>query len=433
MKLKFKIPTRWLSLLLVLLPLQNALAVLEIQITKGGEGGIPIAIVPFGAGVAGASQVGSDIAGIVSADLARSGRFDSLPENDMLERPSDIAAVQYNNWRVLNIQNLVIGKAVPLEEGWLSVEFRLLDALNQSQLMGEVFRVATKDVRNVAHHISDLIFEKLTGVRGAFSTKIAYVSANQGSYRLIVADADGFAPRTVLESKEPIMSPAWSPDGRKIAYVSFEKKRSEVYVQDLFTGSRKRISSSQGINGAPAWSPNGRYLAITLSKPGNPEIFIMDVQTEKLTRVTNNFAIDTEAAWAPDGSRILFTSDRGGKPQLYEMNPDGGGVKRVTYEGEYNARGSYSADGKFITMVQGGNNQYRIAIMEIKTGNVTILSDGPLDESPSFAPNGAMILYGSESSNRSILAAASSDGRVSQELSSNEGGIREPSWGPYVK
>ena len=433
--MKFKATNVWFFLVLLLLPLRSAVAVLEIQITKGGEGGIPIAIVPFGDAPGGA--LGAEIASIVNADLAGSGRFDTLPEADMLDRPTAIEGVQYNNWRLLKVSDLVIGKVTPMGEGSISVEFRLLDILTQGQLMGEVFRASSKNVRAIAHRISDMIFEKLTGIRGAFSTKVAYVATSQGQggprYQLIIADADGYNPRTVLESKEPLMSPAWSPDGSKLAYVSFEKKRSEVYIQDLNTGSRKRVSSSVGINGAPAWAPNGRFLAVTLSKTGNPEINILDLQTDQAKRITNNFAIDTEAAWAPDGSNIVFTSDRGGKPQLYRMNTDGGGVKRITYEGDYNARGSYSPDGKFLTMVQGDNDQYRIATMEISSGNVSVLSDGSLDESPSFAPNGAMILYSSEDNYRSVLNAISSDGQSSQKLSSSEGGVREPCWGPYVK
>jgi TolB protein len=296
------------------------------------------------------------------------------------------------------------------------------------------------NVRRAAHQVADQIYEKILGVRGAFDTRIAYVTATglgQGiEYRLMVADSDGFNPQTLVRSREPLLSPAWSPDGKRIAYVSFQKGSSAVYIVELATGvgATDPVSSAKGINGAPAFSPDGTKLALTLSKSGNPEIYVMDIASRSLKQITNHFGIDTEAVWMPDGQSLLFTSDRGGKPQIYQVAASGGEAKRVSFTGEYNARATVSFDGKKIAMAQGAGNVYRIAVLDRSfggSGRWQTISPGNLDESPSFAPNASMILYATKQGRRGVLYAVSADGRVRQRLVLSDGDVREPAWSPY--
>jgi len=277
------------------------------------------------------------------------------------------------------------------------------------------------DLRKTAHHISDLIFEKLTGKKGVFSGRIAYITttnpaSKQQSHQLQVADADGFNPQTIATSVEPLMSPSWSPDGKKIAYVSFERKTAAIYVQTLASGERARVAEFPGINGAPAWSPDGTRLALTLSKDGSPDIFILNLSTHALTKLTRSFSIDTEPSWSPDGNSIVFTSDRGGKPQIYIVSSQGGEEKRLTFSGSYNARASFSPDGRNLVMVHGNGNDYRIAVMDMSNKSINVLTSGRSDESPSFAPNGSMILYASKKGGTAFLSAVSIDGKIQQRL-----------------
>ncbi|BBL71216.1 Tol-Pal system beta propeller repeat protein TolB [Methylogaea oryzae] len=408
-----------------------AQAELMIEITKGVERASPIAVVPFGS----QSQLAVDMSGVISDDLGRSGRFKSLGREAMLSTPSTPDQVRFPEWQVLKQDYLVIGQVRPGPEGY-TVQFFVFDVLKGQQLMSYTVESSAPDLRRTAHRIADMIFQQLTGTPGAFATRIAYVTSYMGDngkrqYRIQVADADGYAPQTIVTSPEPLMSPAWSADGKRLAYVSFETKASAIYVQELATGQRTMVSSLPGINGAPAWSPDGRRLAVTLSKDGNPDVYVLDLASRSLTNISNSRAIDTEPSWSPDGGSIVFTSDRGGKPQLYIVSSSGGTAQRATFEGEYNARGAFSPDGRSLVMVHGGGGNFRIAVMDLKTRALRVLTRGPLDESPSFAANGSMIMYASKAGNEGYLSAVSFDGGVHQRLSSETHDVREPAWSPF--
>ena len=408
---------------------------LKIEITQGVSSAQPIAIIPFSTGqVVGGVWV--DVAQIISDDLARSGRFKPLPRLDMLNKPSSAAQVNFRNWQALGQDNLVVGKILPAANGRLAVQFQLFDVYKGEQLTGFSVPANSASLRAAAHRISDLIYEKLTGQKGAFSTRIAYVTSAHGvngkaEYKIQVADADGFGSKTIVTSSEPVMSPAWSPRGDKLSYVSYEGRRSSIYTQTLRSGQREKLRSFKGINGAPAWSPDGSQLALTLSKDGSADIYVYNVISRSFRRLTRSYAIDTEPSWSPDGRQIIFTSDRGGKPQIYRISANGGKAARLTFEGVYNARASYSPDGKYVIMVHRVNGQYRIASLELATGFTNILSNGSLDESPSYAPNGSMILYSTSDGLKTILAAVSSDGKVHQKLRLQGGDVREPAWSPF--
>ena len=410
--------------------ISNGFAALTIEITEGVESAVPLAIVPF------ASQSAPvNISSIVNADLERSGYFKMMAESGMPSRPSSSAEVNFKDWQSVGQNYMVVGQVNDLGGGQYNIQFQLLDVYKSGQLLGYRMNSSTADLRRSAHHISDLIFEKLTGKKGVFSGRIAYITTNnqgskQQSHQLQVADADGFNPQTVASSVEPLMSPSWSPDGKKVAYVSFERKNAAIYVQTLATGERARVAEFPGINGAPAWSPDGTRLALTLSKDGSPDIYVLNLSTRAVTKLTKSFSIDTEPSWSPDGSHIAFTSDRGGKPQIYIVSSKGGDEKRLTFSGSYNARASFSPDGKSLVMVHGNGNDYRIAIMDMLNKSINVLTSGRSDESPSFAPNGSMILYASKKAGTGFLSAVSIDGKIQQRLVFNSGEVREPSWGP---
>ena len=412
----------------------DAHAGLTIEITEGMEGALPIAVVPFGwKGMEKKSPV--DFAAIVTADLNRSGRFKTLPQNDMLTMPNNAARVQFRNWRVLGQDNLVIGHAREIGSNKYVVSFQLFDTFRGEQLAGFSFPATGSELRGVSHRISDIIYETLTGESGAFATRIAYVISegerDKKHYKLQIADADGYNPQSVITSREPLMSPAWSPDGLRIAYVSFEHHSPAIYVQTLRTGKREKLVAFPGINGAPAWSPDGSQLALTLSKDGNPDVYILNLISRSLRRLTKSYAIDTEPAWARDSKSIVFTSDRGGKPQLYRIPASGGKPKRLTMEGDYNARAVFSPNGQTVAMVHGNKGVYRIALFDLSSGAIRILTKGRLDESPSFAPNGSMILYATNDGYQALLSAVSVDGKVHQRLVFDSGEVREPIWSPY--
>ena len=419
--------------LLLVSPAQAQQGGLEIDIIGGRASALPIAVVPF-AGESG----GTDIDDVIRANLARSGQFRTLDEAGIVERPTRGSEVAYPTWRMLKQDFLVVGRSVPSGDGY-RVEYELFDVAKQERLLGFALSAPAGAMRDVAHQISDAIYEKILGIPGAFWTRIAYVTSTglgrEARYALVVADADGFNPRTVVNSTEPLMSPSWSPDGRRLAYVSFEGGNSGVYIQDIASGSREKVASFRGINGAPAFSPDGNRLALTLSKGGNPDIYVMDLGSRHLSQVTNHFGIDTEPTWAADGGSLYFTSDRGGRPQIYQVGAGGGSATRVTFDGSYNASPSVSFDGKKLATAQGAGNTYRIALMDRSLGGArwSLLSPGSMDESPSFAPNGAMVLYAAREGRRGVLYAVSADGRVRQRLVLASGDVREPAWSPYRK
>ena len=424
-----------LVLLLYALMAAPAQAVLTIEITKGVDAGIPIAIVPFS--WRGAAVAGESMAKVIEADLTRSGRFESIPGTDFLQQPHTAKEVRFKDWRLIKADNLVVGSIEQTGAGSYLVKFQLLDVFTGRTLTGYQYNVQGSKLRNVAHQISDIIYEKLTGEKGAFNTKVAYVTVEKTKkgkrYLLQVADSDGFAPQTILDSHQPLMSPAWSPDASKLAYVSFENKRSMIYLQRLSDGKRENVASFKGINSAPAFSPDGTKLAFVSSKEGNTEIYVLDLRTRAIKRLTNHHGIDTEPSWLPNGRALVFTSSRSGKPQIYRMNADGSGVQRLTYSGDYNARPSVSPDGKLMVMISRGNGKYHVAVMNLGDKSTTALTDTLLDESPSFAPNGRMVLYATEQNNKGVLAAVSADGRVRQSLRFLQGDVREPAWSPYLR
>jgi TolB protein len=410
---------------------------LQIEITQGAEGALPIAIVPFPFTGKGAPPL-QDVVAVITADLARSGRFHPLPLADMLARPSRVEQVDFRDWRALNVENLVIGEVQSNGKDGYLVKFRLFDVFRGGQITGLSYPTTQHDLRATAHRIADRIYEELIGQRGAFDTRIAYITsirdrAGKEKIHLKIADADGYNAQTIVSSNDPLMSPAWSPDGRRIAYVSFEKGRPSIWVQEVFTGRREKLTSFKGINGAPAWSPDGRRLAMTLSKGGNPDIYIMDLRRRSLRQLTHHWAIDTEPAWSPDGKSIVFTSDRGGSPQIYQIPVSGGTPRRLTFEGSYNARASFAPDGRYLTLVTRVNGDYRIGMLDTENGSMQVMSRGDLDESPSFAPNGSMIIYAGREDGKGVLEAVSTDGRVRQRLALQVGDVREPAWSPYYQ
>jgi TolB protein len=424
--------SRLFALVLILFSLP-AQAVITIEITEGVEGAIPLAVVDFDSASL-PIKLTTDVAEIITNNLNRSGVFKVLNQAKNPAQPHYSKDVIYPKWRAAGQEYLVVGRILSKTGGKLDVQFQLLDVLKQKQLLGYSFPVRLRNLRTTAHEISDLIYEKITGIRGAFNTRIAYISAHGGKnkrYFLQVADTDGFNPQTILESDQPLMSPSWSPDGQSLAYVSFENKRPVIFIQHLATSRRSKVSGFKGLNSAPSWSPVGKQLAMVLSKDGSADIYVMNIATKKLRRITRHRGIDTEPVWTPDGQSLIFTSDRSGSPQLYRIGLNGGTPKRVTFEGRYNTAADISPDGKNIVMVYGDRGQYRIAELELESGNLNLLTDNKLDESPSYSPNGQMVLYASTQGNKGVLYMVSRDGRSRHKLSDQQGDIREPVWGPY--
>ncbi|HEY0198313.1 MAG TPA: Tol-Pal system beta propeller repeat protein TolB [Rhodanobacter sp.] len=416
----------------------NAQQPLNVDILIGVKTATPITVVPFA--LQGGSPLPTDIADVIHNDFNRSGKFRALDKGSIVELPSQGSDIKFATWRLLKQDFIVVGRIKDSGNGLVQVEYELWDVNKQQSLLSQAMQpVPAGDLRNVAHQIADAVYQKITGVRGAFWTRIAYITAvglgSNTSYSLVVADSDGFNPQVVAGPwKESLLSPSWSPDGKKIAYVSFESGNSNIYVQDLTTGSRQLVEShTKGINGAPAWSPDGRKLAVALSFSGNLNIYVLDMASYRESRITSdNLSINTQPVWAPDGQSIYFTSDRSGKTQIYQVPASGGTVTRISFQGQNNQNVSVSYDGKQIAMVQGNGNMYRIAIADQSLGGqVRYVSPGPYDESPSFAPNASMLLYAATEGTRGVLYSVSDDGNVRQRLMLTDGDVREPSWGPY--
>jgi TolB protein len=440
-----KRPLSWLACLLVLfLPLATAAQQrgLEIDIVGGHASALPIAVAPMPyQGSAGAPD--TDVAAVVTADLNRSGKFNAMPADRIRQLsspnppPTRGAEVDYPVWRVAGQDYLVVGPGAGCRRRQLPGRVRTVRHRPPAAPARLALTAPGSAMRDVAHQIADAVYEKILGVPGAFWTRIAYVTASgvgrDSRYALMVADSDGWNPQTVVRSAEPLLSPSWSPDGRRLAYVSFERGNSEIYIQDIATGAREAVSSFRGINGAPSFSPDGRRLALTLSKGGNPDIYVMDLGSKSLRQLTTHYGIDTEPTWSADGNTIYFTSDRGGRPQIYQVSANGGSATRVSFQGTYNASPDVSYDGNLIATAQGAGNNYRIALLDRSLGSPrwSTLSPGSLDESPSFAPNASMLLYAAREGRRGVLYAVSADGRVRQRLVLADGDVREPAWGPY--
>lgn len=420
-------------------------AALDLELTQGLAEAIPIAVVPFGGQQqAVASQ---HIAQVIHHDLAASGQFKVLNNNPLEQQPSELNQVDYQSFAKQNVNDIVIGQVKPVGNGRYRVQFDLLDVyqgLRRQQyptakpiLLSKHFTVSKTQLRSVAHHISDLIYQQLTGVPGVFGTKIAYIAVTnahtkQASYRLIVSDYDGYQPHVILTSHEPIMSPAWSPNGKQLAYVSFEHQRSAIYIQDLATGRRHKVTSYPGINGAPAWSPDGKTLALVLSRQGAPKIYLWNVSTRKLTQLTHGYAIDTEPAFAPDGKSIIFTSNRGGGPQIYLLTLGSDKVSRVSFDGRYNATASFMPNGQALVLLHANDGHFNIAKQDLRTGALTVLTHDQSDSSPKVAPNGQMIIYANDDGPQSVLMMVSANAKIHLRLPAPEGSVREPAWSSYL-
>ncbi|MBM5811794.1 MAG: Tol-Pal system beta propeller repeat protein TolB [Gammaproteobacteria bacterium] len=423
-----------LAALVVVAP--PAHAELTVQILRGMAEAVPVAIVPFG--WEGSEPAPWDVAATVQADLERSGRFRALPRADLLELPHEAGQVDAAAWRLLQVDYVVVGRLLRVDSARYELRYELVHTVTGERILGLALPADRAALKLASHRISDAVYERILGVRGAFATRIAYVAvdgpAAARSFRLIVADADGANERVVFSSPEPVMSPAWSPDGRALAYVSFHGGTPAIYVQTLRTGEQIRVSARSGINGAPAWSPDGSQLALTLSRrDGNVDIWLLTLATQELRRLTDDPAIDTEPAWSPNAQALYFTSDRAGGPQVYRLGIGAGErPRRVTFEGRYNARPRVSPDGRELAVVTIDRDAFRIAVVDLQRGTQRVLSNGRLDESPSYAPNGASLIYATRDGGRGVLATVSTDGRVQQRLAASAGAVREPAWSPYL-
>ncbi len=416
---------RLYSLLVLWCLVFPAHAVLDIEVTGAGEHQIPIAIVPF----EGETSYDQRVSEVIANDLLRTGLFKLVDPAG--KAPHDSKDVIFSEWG--KVEALSIGKVSKLSNGRIEVRFRLLDTVKQSELVAQVISSKDEQIRAIAHHIADLIYERLTGSSGVFSTRIAYINRQGRFNRLVVADSDGFGEQTLLALNQPIMSPAWSPDGNTLAYVSFEQGRAMVYAQSLLTQKRILLAALPGSNSAPAWSPDGQQLALVLTHEGTSQIYLVRPDGSDLRRISYSDTIDTEPTFTPDGRYLLFTSDRGGSAQIYRMPISGGSAERLTFEGSNNFSPRLSPDGKSFVFAHYTGGKFYIAVQDFETRQIQILTPGGWEKKPSFAPNGKLVLFATEVQGRGILATVSSDGRVKQKMTSQQGDIREPTWGPFYK
>ena len=410
-----------------------SVAQLEIQVTRGIDNPTSIAVAPFAWDGLGSAPV--DFAQIIDSDLARSGQFSPVSRRDMLSLPIRTEDIFYRDWRAIAARYLVIGRVSKGVQ--LRIEFALYDVDRGIELFSSQVAGPESEARMVAHRVADAIYEKLTGIEGAFATRLIYVSVTRNPegkdfYRLTVADADGQRPIVLLEGRDPILAPSWSPDGKEVAYVSFESSRPAIYRQVLATGAREQLTNFRGLNNSPVWSPDGRSMALVLSKDGSPDIYLLDLETKQLTRLTRHYAIDTEPTWMPDGKSLLFTSDRGGRPQIYRYTLATGKVERVTFEGRYNARARVAEDGRNVALVHQRDGRFHIGVFDLITERMTVLTETSLDESPSIAPNGSLVIYATKRGERSVLGAVAVDGGVKFSLPARSGSVQEPAWSPML-
>ena len=408
----------------------------NILVTSGSDRATPIAVVPFG--WQGGAVLPEDMAEIIGNDLRNSGYYSPIPKQNMISQPTQASEVVFRDWKALSAQYVMVGSIVPAG-GRLQVSYALFNVATEQPVLTGSVSGSTDQLRDMSHYIADQSFEKLTGIKGAFSTRMLYVTAerfseNNTRYTLQRSDYDGARAVTLLQSREPILSPRYAPDSKRIAYVSFEQRRPRIFIQHIDTGRREQITNFDGLNGAPAFSPDGNRLALVLSKDGNPEIYVMDLNSRALTRVTNSPGIDTEPFWGKDGNTLYFTSDRGGKPQIYKQSVGGGNAERVTFVGNYNANPKLSADEKTLVMIhrQDGFTNFKVAAQDMARGSVKVLTDSSLDESPTVAPNGTMVIYATRQQGRGVLMLVSLNGRVRLPLPTAQGEVREPSWSPYL-
>lgn len=437
-------------LLWALFAVQKTQAEIDIVITSGMDNARPVAVLPF-TWKGSALTPNEDVAAVIAADLRRSGQFNPMARYALIQTVDQYADVNLPLWRAKGIEAVIVGKVEEQLDGRLKVSYELIDIFKKQQQVtnGQLITadrnlldayaafVEPKNLRFQAHRMADRAYEKLTGQRGAFATRIAYVSVDKNQakpYSLMIADSDGYAPQTLYSSTQPIMSPAWSPDAQQMAYVSFENGRSEIFVQEIYkVNSRRRVAGFDGINSSPSFSPDGRKLALTLSRDGNSEIYILDLISNRFSRITHEpSSIETEANWSPDAQSLIFTSDRGNGPQIYMQNLAGNRAQRVTWEGNYNASASFTPDGKTMVLINRSNGVFHVAVQDMQSKVMQTLTETSLDESASLAPNGSMVIYATVYGNRRVLSVVSTDGRFKARLPSREGEVKAPVWSPYL-
>ncbi len=438
-----------ISLFSLLFLASTSFAALNLELTQGISGAIPIAMVAF-AGQTQDPAAADNISAVVTSDLQNSGRFTVKQSTSASQQPQSAADVDFKYWQKQNVNDMVVGKVTPQASGEYQVNFQLINVFasqaSKSQsgpkwlnsvLLNKTFTVKKSQLRNLAHHISDLIYQSLTGDKGIFSTRIAYVLVERNidqppKYFLEISDVDGYKPQTLLTSQQPIMSPNWSPNGKQVAYVSFETGRPAIYIQNVATGQRKRVTDFNGINSTPAWSPNGKELALVLTKSGYPKIYTYDIASRKLTQVTQGWSADTEPRFSPNGQSIYFSSNRGSGLQIYEVTLASKQVQRVTFNGTYNATANVGPNDQELVYLHRQNGQYNIAKQDLQNGRMTLLTQTGNDQSPSLAPNGKMVVFATRFAGRGILSMVSTDGRVKLRLPARNGDVREPAWSPFL-